>query len=96
MLQTDETGKRILAEVADLHDVPVGAYNLRVNGKSIGRNSTANIEITAKEDGSGLDIKIRPDTKNESVHIPVVLSASGMKETVYNDFFVGQGADVLK
>lgn len=95
MLKMDEIQKRLLLEVADLHDVPMGAYNLRANGKSVGRGSSANIEITSKEDGSGIDIRIKPGTKNESVHIPVVMSESGMKETVYNDFYIGEGADVV-
>lgn len=91
----DSIEKQILSEVADLHDVPEGAYNIRVNGKSSARNSTANIEITSKEDGSGIDIKIKPNTKHESVHIPVVLSESGLSEVVYNDFFVGENCDVV-
>ena len=89
-----EIQKKIIAEVADLHKVPMGAYNFRVNGGLEGRNSTANIEITSKSDGTGIDIHIKPGTKNESVHIPVVLSESGLKETVYNDFYIGEGADV--
>ncbi len=91
----DEIQKRILAEVADLHTVPEGAYNIRANGKMAARNTTANIDIISKEDGSGIDIRIRPGTKKESVHIPVVLSESGLKETVYNDFFIGEDSDVV-
>ncbi len=87
--------KQLLAEIADLHKVPEGAYNIRANGVSAGRNSTANIEITSKEDKPGIDIRIRPGTKNESVHIPVVLSESGLKDVVYNDFFVGDDSDVV-
>lgn len=87
--------KQLLAEIADLHKVPEGAYNIRANGISAGRNSTANIEITSKEDKPGIDIRIKPGTKNESVHIPVVLSESGLKDVVYNDFFVGDGSDVV-
>ena len=87
--------KQILAEVADLHGVPEGAYNFRVNGGSAGRSSTANIEIVSKTDLPGIDILIKPGTKNESVHIPVVLSESGLKDVVYNDFYIGEGADVL-
>ena len=94
MLELDEIQKRLLAEVADLHKVPEGAYNIRSNAKSAGRASTANIEIISKEDGTGLDIRIKPDTKNESVHIPVVLSQSGLTEQVYNDFYIGDNADV--
>ena len=89
-----EIQKKILAEVADLHKVPVGAYNFRINGATESRNTTANIDIRSKADGSGIDIHIMPGTKNESVHIPVVLSESGLKETVYNDFYIGEGADV--
>ena len=87
--------KQLLAEIADLHKVPEGAYNIRANGVSAGRNSTADIEITSKEDKPGIDIRIKPGTKNESVHIPVVLSESGLKDVVYNDFFVGDDSDVV-
>ena len=86
MLQMDEIQKRILREVADLHEVPEGAYNIRANGVSAGRASTENIEIIPREDGQGLTIKIKPGTRNESVHIPVVMTQSGLSETVYNDF----------
>ena len=91
----DAIQKQLLQEVADLHDIPEGAYNLRANGESVGRKSTANIEIVSKTDVSGIDIRIKPNTKNESVHIPVVLSESGLKETVYNDFYIGENSDVL-
>ena len=90
----DEIQKRLIREVADLHEVPMGAYNFRANGELAGRSSTANIDIESKTDGSGIDIRIKPGTVNESVHIPVVLSQSGLKETVYNDFYVGEGSDV--
>lgn len=91
----DQIQQRILEEVADLHTVPEGAYNIRANGASAGRNSTANIEITSKTEGNGIDIRIRPGTKHESVHIPVVLSESGIKDVVYNDFFIGADSDVV-
>lgn len=90
----DEIGKSLLKEVADLDALPVGAYNVRVNGVSSERNTTANIDIVSKTDKSGIDIIIKPGTKNESVHIPVILSLSGMKEMVYNDFYVGEDCDV--
>ena len=90
-----EIQKQLLAEIADLHKVPEGAYNIRANGEAAGRNSTANIEIVSKTDKPGIDIIIKPGTKNESVHIPVVLSESGLKDLVYNDFFIGDGADVV-
>ena len=94
-MKMDAIQKRLIAEVAGLHEVPAGAYNFRANSQLAGRQTTANIDIQSKEDGSGIDITIKPGTKNESVHIPVVLSASGIKETVYNDFYVGAGADVV-
>ncbi len=95
MVELDEIQKRLLAEVADLHKVPEGAYNIRSNSKSVGRASTENIEIIPREDGQGLTVKVKPGTKNESIHIPVVLSESGIKEVVYNDFYIGEGADVF-
>ena len=95
MVKLDEIQKRLLMEVADLHAVPEGAYNIRSNSQSAGRRSTANIEIVSKTDVSGLEIHIAPGTKNESVHIPVVMTQSGLKEVVYNDFFIGEGADVV-
>jgi len=95
MLQMDEIQKRLLSEVSGLHDVPTGAYNLRANGASAGRQSTANIEIESKTDVSGLEITVKDGTKNESIHIPVVLSQSGMSETVYNDFHIGDDCDIL-
>ncbi|SFG67895.1 SufB/SufD family protein [Oribacterium sp. WCC10] len=94
MLKLDEIQKRLLKEVADLHKVPEGAYNIRSNGQSAGRVSTENIEIIPREDGQGLTVRIKPGTKNESVHIPVVMTQTGLKEVVYNDFYVGEGADV--
>ena len=95
MIKMDAVQKQLLMEVADLHEVPEGAYNLRANGESVGRNTTANIDIQSKTDASGIDIRIKDGTRNESVHIPVVLSESGLKEVVYNDFFVGENCDVL-
>lgn len=95
MEELNEIQKRLLEEVADLHKVPTGAFNIRSNGKSIGRSSSPNIDVLSKEDGTGLDIKIKPGTKNESVHIPVIMTLSGISETVYNDFFIGEDSDVV-
>lgn len=90
----DQIQKTLLEEIAGLHEIPAGAYNIRANGESAGRNTTANIDIVSKEDKPGIDIIIKPGTKKESVHIPVVLSQSGLKEMVYNDFYVGDDCDV--
>ncbi len=94
MLGLDDISKMILSEVADITDEPKGAYNFRVNSQLAGRHTTDNIDISSKEDGSGIDIFIKPGTKGENVHIPVVVSASGIKETVYNDFYIGDNCDV--
>lgn len=85
----------MLEAVADMHSIPVGAYNIRKNGEGISRNSTENIIIEPKKDKPGIDIIIKPGTKNESVHIPVIITETGIEELVYNDFFVGDDSDVL-
>lgn len=90
----DAIQKQLLEQVAGLHEVPAGAYNIRANGKAVARNTTAHIDIVTKTDKSGIDIIIKPGTKKESVHIPVVLSQSGLTEMVYNDFHVGDDCDV--
>ena len=91
----DDIQKRLLKEIADLDSLPVGAYNIRANGAAAGRHTTANIDIVTKTDRPGIDIIIAPGTKNESVHIPVVVSQTGLKDLVYNDFYIGETADVV-
>ena len=91
----DQLEKDMLEKIADIHSVPEGAYNIRSNGKLESRNTTANIDIVTKKDKPGIDIIIKPHTKNESVHIPVILSQSGLNDMVYNDFYIGEGADVV-
>lgn len=90
----DEIQKNLLEQVAGLHEMPAGAYNIRSNGKSVERSTTANIDIVSKTDKQGIDIIIKAGTRNESVHIPVILSQSGLTEMVYNDFYVGDDCDV--
>lgn len=90
----DKIQKSLLKEVAELDALPVGAYNIRSNGESAARNTTAEIDIVTKEDVQGIDINIKPHTKKQSVHIPVIISQSGLKEVVYNDFNIGEDCDV--
>ena len=90
----DNVQKELLKQIAGLHEIPVVAYNIRTNGKTEARNSTEHIEIVPKEGSDGIVIKIKAGTKNESIHIPVVLSEAGLKETVYNDFYIGDDCDV--
>lgn len=86
--------KDLLEQIAGIHEIPQGAYNIRMNGEGAGRNTTENIDIVTKTDKPGIDIIIKPNTKNESVHIPVILSQTGLKDLVYNDFYIGENADV--
>ena len=90
----DAIEKKLLHEVAELDALPVGAYNIRANGQLQTRNTTANIDIVSKDDKPGIDIYIKPGTKNESVHIPVIISQTGLTDLVYNDLHIGEGADV--
>ena len=91
----NKTDSNLLEAIADLHEIPAGAYNIRKNGGGLSRRSTANIEIVTKEDKPGIDIIIAPGTKNESVHIPVIITEAGVNDLVYNDFYIGDDADVL-
>lgn len=91
----DKIEMNLLKAIADIEKTPMGAYNIRENGKGISRNTTANIDIITKEDKPGIDIIIKPNTKNESVHIPVLLTKSGFNDVVYNDFYIGENADVV-
>ena len=91
----DSIERNLLKQIADIEKTPQGAYNLRENGKKVDRKTTANIDIVSKKDRDGIDIFIKENTKNESVHIPVILTKSGMKDLVYNDFFVGKNAEVV-
>ena len=91
----DKILESLLEEVADLHGVPQGAYNIRLNGQSAGRHSSANIEIVGKTDKPGIDIIIKPGTKNESVHIPALVTHTDVHDLVYNDFYIGDDADIV-
>lgn len=95
MLPINAVDKGLLAEIADLHAVPSGAYNIRKNGTAIARKSVAGIEIIPKSDKPGIDVRIAPGVVNQSVHIPVILTEGGLNDIVYNSFEVGEGADVL-
>ena len=90
----DKIQQQLLQEVAGIHEVPEGAYSLRINGSLYGKNSSEHIDIVKKEDKPGIDIYVKAGTKNESLHIPVILSQSGLKELVYNDFHIGEDCDV--
>ena len=87
--------KNLLKEVSGIAEIPANAaFNIRNNSKSEGRHSTENIDIVPKEGGSGLDIYVKPFTKNENVHIPALITQDGVSEVVYNDFHIGEGAEI--
>ena len=90
----DRTDSELLETIAGLHDIPEGSFNIRKNGKLMARNSTSDIAIVPKKDKDGIDIIVKAGVVNKSVHIPVLLTVGDFKETVYNDFFIGKGADV--
>lgn len=91
----NNTDKRMLEAVADLHEIPQGAFSLRKNGESAERRSSANIIIEPKKDKPGIDIIVKAGTKNESVHIPVIITQAGVNDLVYNDFYIEEDADIL-
>ena len=90
-----QTELNLLRQIADLEKTPQGAYNIRKNGQADSRSSTENILIETKTDKPGIDIRIKDGTKNESVHIPVIVTQSGLSDMTYNDFYIGDDCDVL-
>ncbi|HQL01611.1 MAG TPA: SufD family Fe-S cluster assembly protein [Smithellaceae bacterium] len=90
----DALDKSLLKTVAELEGLPKGAYNIRKNGKLLSRQVSANIDIETNAEGTGIVVTIKPGTKNESVHIPVILSQAGLYDVVYNSFIIGEDADV--
>ena len=91
----DTIAKNLLFQVADMEELPTnGAFNIRLNGKTAARSSNPNVQIIPKTDKPGINILIKPETKNETIHIPVVISESGVKESVYNDFIIGEDCDI--
>lgn len=91
----NSTELNMLKEIADLHEIPQGAFSLRKDGESAERRSSENIIIEPKKDKPGIDITVKPGTKNESVHMPVIITKTGVEDLVYNDFYIGENADVL-
>ena len=91
----NNTELNMLKEIADLHEIPQGAFSLRKDGESVERRSSENIIIEPKKDKPGIDITVKPGTKNESVHMPVIITKTGVEDLVYNDFYIGEDADVL-
>ena len=85
----------LLKQIADINETPNGAYNIRKNGQGIERKITENVNIVTKEDKQGIDVFVKENTKYEFIHIPVIITESGLNDTVYNDFYIGKNADVV-
>ena len=94
-MMNNKIDKDLLSAVADLHDVPMGAYNIRKDGEGVARQSTESIIIEPKKDRPGIDIIVKSGTKNQSVHIPVIVTKSGVNDLTYNDFYIEDDCDVL-
>ena len=92
--EINKIDRELLLSIADMHKIPEGSFNIRKNGESILRNSNSDIEIVSKKDKSGIDIIVKPNVKNKSVHIPVIITQTNLTELVYNDFYIGENADV--
>ena len=86
--------KDLLSQIANIHSTPQGTYNIRKNGQSIDSNSDTDIQIVPKKNKEGIDVYVRAGTKNKSVHIPVIITESGINDLVFNDFYIGDGSEV--
>ena len=86
--------KALLEKISNLHKIPSGAFSIRRNGKMLKKSSTTDIEIIEKQDGSGIDIFVKPNVKNKSLHMPVIVTIGGLNDLVYNSFYIGENADV--
>ncbi len=95
MVKLSKVDKQLLEQVADIHEIPQGSYNIRKNGEMLARECDSDIEIVSKKDKSGIDIFVRAGVKNKSVHIPVIITVGGLSDLVYNDFYIGKDADIL-
>ncbi|MBR1984826.1 MAG: SufD family Fe-S cluster assembly protein [Clostridia bacterium] len=91
----NSVAKELLQEVAGFHSIPQGAFNIRENGKLVDRKNIDGIEIVTKKEQQGIDIIIKNNTKNQSVHLPVIITKSGIDDLVYNDFYIGDNCDIL-
>ncbi|MBQ6119661.1 MAG: ABC transporter permease, partial [Clostridia bacterium] len=91
----DITDRNLLQTISDLSYIPPqSAYNIRKNGAGIERRNTEKVEIVTKTDKPGIDIRVKPGTVGETVYIPVIITDTGVNDKVYNDFYIGEDADV--
>lgn len=86
--------QKLFEKLTDLHKIPSGAFSLRKNGES-NIQTSKEIEIVKKSDKNGIDIIVKPNVINKSVHIPVIITVGGLNDLVYNDFYIGENSDVV-
>lgn len=90
----DKIDSNLLSKISNINKVNKGAFNIRKNGKLLAREETGSIKIVNKKDKSGIEIHVSDNTKNETIHIPVIITESGLKDLVYNDFYIGKNCDI--
>jgi len=93
-LNFNKIDEGLLNQMSDLEQIKKGAFNIRKNGQGIERQVTENVNIVTKEEQSGIDIYVKENTKFEYIHIPVIITESGLNDVVYNDFYIGKNANV--
>ncbi len=91
----NKTDKNLLNEITNYDEIKKGAYNIRKNGQGIERKVTKNVNIITKQDKPGINIYVKENTKFEFIHIPVIITESGLTDLVYNDFYIGKNANVI-
>ncbi len=95
MEDINKIDENLLNEISNVEEIKKGAYNIRKNGKGIERQITENVNIETKKDKPGINIYVKENTKFEFIHIPVIITESGIKDLVYNDFYIGKNANVI-
>ena len=91
----NDTDKNLLKEISDSDIEQADAYNIRKNGKGVSRKTNPYIDIVPKEDNQGIDVYVKENTLLSIIHVPVLLTESGLKDVVYNDFHIGKNSNVI-
>ena len=91
----NKVDENLLNEITNYEEIKKGAYNIRKNGQGIERKVTENVNIITKQDKPGINIYVKENTKFEFIHIPVIITESGLTDLVYNDFYIGKNANVI-
>lgn len=90
-----KTDEKILTKILSDSPYHSDAYNIRKNGQSIDRKDNPYVKIVPKENNSGIDIYIKENTLFQIINIPVIITESGLKDVVYNDFHIGKNSNIV-